>query len=511
MSLKLPAVFGDGMVLAKDARIWGTAEPGQRVAISFLGQTYEALADGDGRFAAEIHAQTSGGPHRLTIGDRTFRDVYVGAVWLCGGQSNMEMSLGEIRHRFRDEIGDEPRIRVYQPQKRYAFDGVVREAETAWFEAAGERLDEVYAVPYFFAQALLEGGETVIGLLNVAAGGTSAEAWLPEETVNRFPRHAERLRGWKEPGLVRRTEEEDARRVRRWHTELDRRDPGLLGRWYDPGADDSDWENAALTDTEGLSGYGSVWYRKTVDLPPGFAADSAVWELGRGADSVTLYLNGRRVHSVEYQYPRVRCVLPEGVLRPGRNLLAVRLTGERQPPRFIPDKPYALSSQGGGTADLTGPWKRKIGQEMPRLEPEFWFYDLPCAVYYTMLAPVLGYQADGVIWYQGESNTAQPDDYAELFAAFVALLRRGIRPDLPVIFTQLARFDDPDDPGGRRWAALREQQALGLNIPNTAMADAWDCGEWNDIHPLDKRTVGRRLAEQRGRLLGLLPVDGPEL
>jgi sialate O-acetylesterase len=356
-----------------------------------------------------------------------------------------------------------------------------------------------------------------------AAGGTPIEAWLPESVIQNYPKHAERLSPWKIPGEVRRAERESAAHNAKWHTQLNENDPGLHQKWMEPGFDDTGWEESAMVvkmaasiPDETMSGdmyatipflpgrsaqpfYGSVWLRKKIVLTDE-TVKIATLSLGRAADSVTVYVNGQRVFNVGYQYPPCVGAVPENILTPGENTLAVRLVGESQPPRFIPGKAYEWVS-GGGKLDLTEGWKYKTGHEMPMMPPGCWFYGLPCAVYETMLAPVLPYAYDGMIWYQGESNIHEPDDYRELFEAFARNVRSRNRSELPIIFTLLARYDDPGDPGNKKLKAIREQQRRCLEIPDTGMVDAYDCGEWNDIHPLDKRTVGRRLAERAKALL----------
>jgi len=199
------------------------------------------------------------------------------------------------------------------------------------------------------------------------------------------------------------------------------------------------------------------------------------------------------------------------LLKAGKNTIVIRAVGVQNKHHFIPGKTYELSYNASKIASseappekisipLDGPWKRRIGCEMPPASPSLWHYNIPCCVYNYMLAPVLGYSIDGVIWYQGESNTGKPEVYVQLFEELVRHLRAHFGEEVPVIFTQLANYIDPNGTG-ENWAELREQQRQCLNIPNTAMAVAIDCGEHNDIHPLDKKTVGQRLALNAKRLV----------
>jgi sialate O-acetylesterase len=360
----------------------------------------------------------------------------------------------------------------------------------------------MHAVPYFFAKKLLENENTPIGLINIAVGGTSAEAWLPEEIIQQsFPGLHKKLAPLKIPGRVAQTEKDDAERASKWNENLEMNDTGLTEQWYSVDYNDGGWDERMLLDNNGLPPHGAVWYRKSVVLDDG--AGPFTLSLGRITDSVRVYINGQPIITVDYQYPPCICGIPDGILRPGENIIAVRVVGNSNNPAFIPGKRYELKTA-NQSVDLTGPWKYKAGTVLPRLEPGTWFYDYPCAVYNAMLAPFLGYGVDGVIWYQGESNTKEPDDYGVLFASFINYIRERFGENLPFIYTQLANYADTTGISGKiwkNWAVVREHQRKTLAIPNTAMAVTIDCGEWNDIHPVDKKTVGERLGLCARRLV----------
>jgi sialate O-acetylesterase len=430
-----------------------------------------------------------------------------GRVWLCGGQSNMETPLGRVKSLLNRHIHEDNRIHIFQAEKGLRFDKPAENINGKWQTAGGECLDSLFAVPYFFARALLEDEPTPIALINIAAGGTPIEGWLPEEIVKTFPTYYERLQQVRTPGFVEEKTRESEKRVQKWHEELTAADKGLSEEWYNPEYDDGGWGKRMLLDNDGLD-YGAVWFRKNFFLEN--ADGIFTLNFGRVVDSVKVYINGHRVVSVDYQYPPCTCTIPEEILQTGENLIAVRVVGEGQHPKITPGKKYELISK-NISLDLSGEWKYKRGCSLPRLEPGAWFFNYPCGVYNYMLAPALGLRVDGVIWYQGESNTQSPHDYGELFTRFINHLRACYGADLPVIYTQLANFIDPNNANAENWAILREQQRNCLKLPNTAMAVTIDCGEWNDLHPLDKKTVGERLALCARRLVYKEAVisDGP--
>jgi len=514
MKIELPAIFSDGMVIGKNAKIWGWAQANKPISAEFCGKKYETLADRTGRFEFTVKSKNFGGPHNLTVADKTISDVYVGHVWLCAGQSNMEAPLARSRPNLGEYVLDDPQIRMFQAEKGLSFGRVRRNVNGEWRTACGEALNQMFAVPYFFARNIAQRtGNVPIGLVCVAAGGTSIEGFLPEKIISEYPEAAEMLASVKTPGTVENATSDGDKAVRDWHATLDAKDLGLTENWASPAYDDSLWESRALLDFTNYPSHGSVWLRKKFVLPenPGKytrATDKFTLNFGRVEDSVTVYINGEKVTNVGYMYPPCRCDIPASFLREGENTVAVRVIGDVHNPRIVPGKEYALIHP-GGRIDLTvEKWKYCVGAEVAACVPSPWFFSHPCGVYNFMLAPLLGYSVEGLIWYQGESNTNRPHSYKTLFSRFVSHIRENFGK-IPVIYTQLANYIDPHSydtvggfgaPGGY-WAVLREQQRQCLSIPNTAMAVTIDCGEYNDLHPWDKKTVGDRLALHARRMV----------
>jgi len=162
---------------------------------------------------------------------------------------------------------------------------------------------------------------------------------------------------------------------------------------------------------------------------------------------------------------------------------------------FIPDKPYELTA-GEQTIDLRGSWRCQLGAVMEPLLPQTFIQWKPMGLFNGMIAPLLDYVIKGVIWYQGEANTSNPMEYRALFPALISDWRDKWRlGDFPFLYVQLANYMAPSPrPMESKWAELRQAQLKTLSIPHTAMAVAIDIGEWNDIHPLNKKDVGERLA-----------------
>ena len=478
--IKLPNIFSNGMILAKKSRIWGNSDE-KNIKITFLDQEYTGTTDNDGNFSIDIETSVYGGPYELIINDKIIKDVYVGRVYLCAGQSNMEQPLTRsigLKKYIKPDI----RIHAFQVEKGFKFGQPLTDTNAKWNVATGSFLQELFAVPYFFARKLLEHENTPIGLINVAAGGTPIEAWLPEEIIATFPDLQEKLDPFKDANYIKELENQGNQNHQNWFSDLK----------FDS---DSPFKKANLLDRV-IDTPGVVVYRKT--LP--FIEGNIKLNLGRAADRITVFINQIKVGEVGYQYPPAIFNIPQGVFQKDiENIIEIQLVGETQPAHFIPGKKYQLSHS-GGTIHVSQDWLYKITHEKEPIIPSTWFYNIPTCCYNYMLAPILGYGIDGILWYQGESNTnttanvsSRPDNYARLFELFVNHLRQSFG-NVPIVYTQLANFANPGNDMGMGWPVLREQQRQCLQIENTAMAVAIDCGEYNDLHPADKKTVGQRLA-----------------
>jgi len=491
--LKLPAIISDGMIIERNAKVWGYIDAGCDVTLTFRGQIYKTTAGCDGCFEITFDAGTFGGPYELIINNIIIRDVMVGYVWLCGGQSNMELPIARVRRMFESELKDVnlPSIRAFIVPKAYVFGDDSEDCDGIWRKATNENIDGFYATAYFFAKQLYERYNVPLGLVCCAAGGCAAESWLSPKALEKFPEYENEYLKWAAEN-VKDVERAEEAKMREWFNELDAQDPGIKGEWQNPEFDDTNWSERELTDSweKDLNINGSVWFRKAVVVPEDMANCGAVLELGVVVDSDFVYINGKFVGRIEYRYPPSIFKLPKGALKPGENIIAVRVLSHNGVGGFVYGKPYRITA-GGKEVSLLGKWKYQIGgatRPMPDVTP---FYKKPTGLYNGMLKQVIKYNITGAAWYQGETNAGYPDNYARIMETLISEWRGIWGKNLPFIFVQLANYEE--NPGGT-WAKLRDKQREALNLPNTAMAVAIDCGEYNDLHPLDKKTVGERLA-----------------
>lgn len=510
-TVRLPKLVSDGMVLQRDApvRIWGWGAVGEAVAVTFQRKTYRATTGPDGQWRVTLPAQPAGGPY--TIGVKAsnaieLKDVLVGDVWFCAGQSNMELPMRRVRDKYPQEVAsaNNPRIRQFDVPMRYDFNGPKADVTGGrWVAVTPESVLNFTAVGYFFAKEINAKYQVPVGLIKVAVGGSPAEAWLSADALQQFPKYVAQSAPYKDSTLVATTKQRDAAASRAWFEQLHRADLGEAPgqpKWSAPGYDASTWptmqvpgEWARQTPLGPVNGV--LWFRKEVEVPAAMAGQPGRLELGTLVDADSTYINGQLVGTTGYRYPPRKYDFGPGVLKAGKNVVMVRLISTGGPGGFTLDRNYQITA-GGQTLDLRGPWQYQLGAKMPPAPGSTTFQYQPGGLYNGLVAPVLPYAIKGVLWYQGESNVGRPDDYYALTSTLVQDLRTHFgQPNLPFLYVQLANLNAAKtEPGESNQARVRDAQRRLLALPRTGMAVITDVGEWNDIHPLDKQTVGHRLA-----------------
>lgn len=514
----LPRLISDGMILQRNVplTIWGWADPEENVFLEFMGEQYNEVADKFGKWKVQIPPQNAGGPFEMKIQGNNLvkiKNIKIGEVWICSGQSNMELPVDRVAVAYPGlvEHASNPDIRHFGVVTTYRFKDEANDFESGeWLETNPENILNFSAVGYFFAQALYEKYQVPIGLIRIAVGGSPAEAWLTEETLKKYPEDYQTLQKYKDNDIVDSIKRHDVEVVEAWNRSLDDHDAGLVAdiSWKEDGVDFSHWEkidipglwteNLFKSDESNQSGWinGVIWFKKEVEVSADQLGESAMLVLGALVDRDEVYINGVKVGTTGYRYPPRRYPIEAGVLRPGKNIITVRLVSNADPGGFVPDKFYGLVL-GNDTLSLEGEWYYKVGYaSTPLPEGQVTFHYQPGGLFNAMVAPLKNYQVKGVIWYQGESNVGQAKKYKSLFQDLISDWRNHFNDlELPFLFVQLANYLEASElPVESEWAELREAQSAALKLPKTGMAVAIDVGEWNDIHPLDKETVGKRLA-----------------
>jgi len=508
--VRLPQLVSDNMVLQRDTpiKLWGWAEPGEQIVVYLDDQRIGSVTSDNNEWSLMLPAQPAGSQHTLRIvanNTITINNLAFGELWLASGQSNMALSMERVKKRYAEDIAnaDFPDIRHFTLPTVYAFDKPQSDypdhLTVKWQSLDPQSVLAFSATAFFFARDLHQQYNVPIGIINASVGGTGIEAWMSAESLAAFPKAAAEAKLFQNSAHLQSVKDADKQRSDAWYQYINQNDAGLAEKWYRPEYDDSAWKSFELPGYWQDQGFapenGVLWLRKSIDVPSDMAGKSAKLMMGRIVDADTVYVNGLEVGSTSYQYPPRRYTVPANVLKAGSNEIAIRVISNRGKGGFVSDKPYWLGSEENNII-LSGQWKLKRAVSAEALPNSTFIQYKPTGVYNAMIAPAHPMAIKGVIWYQGESNVSQPDNYKAMFSSMVSDWRAAWNnPDLPCISVQLANLLAPNpQPNESNWAELREQQRLSLSIPNTAMAVIIDAGEWNDIHPLNKYAPGHRLA-----------------
>lgn len=500
-------LFSDGMVLQRDApvRIWGDAEPGVAVEVRFRGQSVSGETGADGRWNVELTATSAGGPFDMEISTDQetlqLRDILVGDVWVCSGQSNMEWAVADSMNASAEiDLASDAQIRHFKVPRSWAPEPMNRLAGGIWEPADPAHVGSFTAVGYFFARAIRPEIEVPIGLINTSWGGSRIEPWMSAAALEM---DAEDVR------QVLADEAQYEREVRASLAErvggVPESDRGFVDGhpiWAAPDLDDSDWDQIPVPSAWEAAGYegmdGVAWYRTTFQLTPGEVRHGARLGLGAIDDSDISWVNGTKVGRTEDAWNQARVyAVPAAVLRPGINVLAVRVEDPQGGGGIQGDPSLLFVETANRRISLAGFWRFAVGRFTVNLEDHK--RQLPTLLYNHMVHPLLRFPVKGVLWYQGESNADSLDDalaYRQLFVDMIRDWRRSWGTDnLPFLWVQLASFlPAPTEPEESAWATVRESQNAALSLPMTAQVVTLDVGDALDVHPTNKQAVGHRLA-----------------
>jgi len=515
--VSLPRLLSDGAILQRDKplTIWGWAAEDEKVTVSFAGQEKSTQAAG-GKWQVTFPARKAGGPYELVVTGKTNQlkrsNILLGDLWIAAGQSNIELPLRRVKYQYPGliETTQQPNIREFNVPVVYAFKGPLSDyTQGDWKTATPENLENFSAVGFFFAQKLLAENKVPVGIITLPVGGSPAEAWMSEAALQKYPQYLEKLQPFKDDAHVQATIAKDKANSDKWYAGLDVVDIGLKNNWAKERLDTITWKKLQipgfLKEQNINFTNGAFWVRKTIDLTQAQAEKKAVLWLGCIVDGDQVFVNGQSVGQTGYQYPPRIYAVPAGVLKTGKNSIAIRVISYSGNAGFVKDKRYSLmlgeSKFGAGYSGdeeipLHGEWQYHIAAQAGAMQPNTTLQYIPGSLFNAKLAPALPLKIKGVIWYQGESNVTRAAEYKNLFSDLIVDWRAQFKQgDFPFVFAQLANFlPAQEQPGESEWAQLREAQRQTLALKNTAMAVAIDAGEWNDIHPQDKQKVGERLA-----------------
>jgi sialate O-acetylesterase len=499
-------IFGDNMVVqgGKADTIWGWSEPGDTVRVEIGKRTAQAKAGADGRWQLRLTPPAARGPYTMRITGRShdveFKNVLVGDVWIGGGQSNMELPLKFARDAEAEiKAADAPDIRYFKVSGHSAYHHT-DVIEGSWKVVSPETADAMSAVGYYFARKVQSETGRPIGVVIDAVGGTPAEAWASAASLaplKDFDVQLAELKRLADSGAP-----EYGNFVMHWY---DQYDIGLKGGWQAPGFDDSNWK--PVTIPGGFAELGMpdapalVWFRKEIVLPDPLPAGKAAIALGSIERMDTVYINGTSVGSSAWvENPRFYFI-PDGLLKPGRNEIVVRVLKTKANGGFLSKPEDLFLKLGDQKVPLAGAWKGQVSVDARPPQPLPISYEnwpvMPSVLYEGMLKPIAPLSITGALWYQGEQNSERGYQYRKILPVMIkdwrTLFQQGNFPFYVVSLPAFqARSATPTDDG---WADVRESQALTVaSVPNSCLAVAIDTGEAGNIHPKDKKPVGDRLA-----------------
>ncbi|MCQ2597682.1 MAG: hypothetical protein MJ181_07515 [Treponema sp.] len=553
-------IVSSNMVLLQNSTncIFGEAPAGSTVSLSFGDVAASVQAGSDGKWKIEFNPgqPASGRNLVLCCGEEkiTFENVAVGEVWICSGQSNMQLQMERLKYTYPEEFKkpENQNIRMITIPVTFAFDGPKDSVQNPDWKVAGpETLSGMRGTSYFFARRLTEELGIPVGVIACCQGGTPITAWMNAETMAGVGDYVKRLEELKVPGYVSSVQASEKAAQDEWNKKIYSLDGGMAENWKDwsvKQAEAAGWGTCQIPgEIDLIEKGGIVWFKKEISLTSEQAAyfsekGARLWT-GTIRDADVAFINGVQVGVTYYVYPPRRYDVPSGVLKEGVNTITLRVQQNLASRKmyFWPEKHYALASRDakviptairnvekaegilplkrgeiyedqdkdGLYIPLNGEWLCCATSQVEECPPNTFFEYEPQALYNAMLSPCFNTAVRGALWYQGESNDGKAFEYEELLSRMIKLWREKFvyspEKKLPFVVMQLPSWADDVDPDSyplsSSWAEIREAQNSACSrFANTALSVAVDAGEWNDLHPEKKLTGGSRAAEQALRI-----------
>jgi sialate O-acetylesterase len=506
-------MFTDHAVLQRDQpiRVYGSAPAGGEIRIQLGTAGATARATADGHWAATLPAMPAGGPYNLQVsgGGQTQQvsDILVGDVFLCTGQSNMQLNLrraanaeSEIAAATDSAVRELAVDRVASPTQLATFTTPV-----SWKVESPQTAGDFSASCYFLARELRKHVKTPIGLVTVAWGGTRDRGWVSGPSLRALGFYNDDL------DMLALNQRDPAAASRRWDQAWENwwRTHGKGEPWKE---DTASWalapqalgpwgEWSALASPEGTAepgvGFvGQMWLSTHVTLTAAQAAQGATLALGRALEEEKSWVNGVGVGGSSLE-PDARHALPKGLLHAGDNRITLNIfcswknCGLSGPPAS-----RAIRFADGSSVMLDQDWRYKpvdalIAPQIP------WGPMHGVGLQYNgMIAPIGPYGFKAAIWYQGESNIYFAQHYQATLTAMMADWRKQFGAALPFLIVQIPDYGPiPTKPGESLWSDIREAQRKTAEADSyAALVVTFDIGDPKNLHPANKQEIGRRLS-----------------
>ncbi len=515
----LHPLFSDGAVLQRDVKVpvWGWAEPGEKITVEFAGQKQTATAGADGKWMAKLEPMNaSAEPRELVVTGSAanhksqITNILVGDVWICSGQSNMEMGIGGCNAPGEIASANFPLVRLLTVQKAVKYEPIETTA-CKWEPCSPQTVAAngwggFSAAGFFFGRELHKALNIPIGLIHSSWGGTICEAWASAEGLAPLADFKDRVEQVQKTAAANREGKSGPDAMQEWYA---KNDPGTRDGWAKPDADDSSWKPADVSkpwEQNGLPEFDGIgWYRKSFEAPADWAGKDLTLSLGAIDDMDTTFVNGVKVGGKDVFNTERLYKIPGALVKAGRNVIAIRVLDNQGQGGIYGNTALlhvGLAGNPQSNLALVDGWKLKDSAPLAKLNgrPAGITDNNPnvsTVLFNGMIAPLVPFAIKGAIWYQGESNGNRGMQYRSLLPAMIADWRAhfGVG-DFPFYIVSLANFQQTAaEPGENDWANLREAQAMtAKNFKNCGLAITIDIGDAADIHPKNKMEVGRRLA-----------------
>jgi sialate O-acetylesterase len=509
-NITMPKIFGDNMVLQRNKPInilgWGMA--GEKVTVQFNQQTKITKVDKAGKWQVTLLPENAGGPYQMVVKGKNeivVKNILIGEVWVCSGQSNMEMQiagLGKINN-YQQEIAaaDYAMIRHFKVPNTASTSLKDDVTGGEWKICNPANAGDFSAIAYFFARQLYNELKVPVGLINTSWGGTQSEAWTSQKGFaqsDEFKNIAANMQTG-EVEIVRKKQRETIlKNIEKIQGGIDKN--ANTADWKNINFDDSKWPVLKLPGIWENQGFASVdgvaWFRKTIILGEAETGKAAVLQLAKIDDNDEAYCNGIKVGSTSnWDEPR-KYNIPAGILTAGKNVIAIRVEDNGGNGGIYGDAGAMQLTINNKLHALAGDWFFKI-ESLINAGNALGPNDYPGILFNAMINPLIQYTIRGAIWYQGENNAGRAYQYRKVFPVMITDWRQHWNQgNFPFLFVQLSTFGSAtaNSNNGSAWAELREAQAMTLALPNTGMVVTTDIGDTADIHPKNKQDVGKRLA-----------------
>ena len=524
--LKIPAIFSDNMVLQQKSNvaIWGWDIPGKVIQVtgSWNNKTVTTVTDNFGKWLLKLSTPAAGGPFTLTVSDEkpvSFQNVMIGEVWICSGQSNMEMPMTGWTNQpvLKSEATIKqasvyPNIRLFNIQRKVAVSPQA-DSKGHWVQSSPESVALFSATGYFFGLELYKQLNIPVGLIMTTWGGTPSEAWTSAEEISKysdFKSQIDYLTNQKQHIIDSLNFIKD---LTSWQSKVSVENGNYNGdvqKWMTSNIVDTAWTKIAIpegwhADSKLLNFTGMVWFRKTIDVPKEWEGKDLSVELGPIDEMDVSWMNdyklGEQMVVANWVTPR-KYILPAEKVKAGPNTIVIRMINTLSAGGLMGTrsqlKVYPVNDGDAKAISLAGDWKYKIDVDLAKM-PAYPFNRSTIYAYYPsvlfngMINPLIPYSVKGAVWYQGESNVNDAKLYSKIFPAMVKCWRSvWNQGDFPFYYVQIAPYDYGTTVHSE---LIREAQLNSLKtIPNSGMAVTMDIATIKGIHPPDKETVGKRLA-----------------